>query len=409
MKRTGNEKANYQDVKKGAKIIKLRSLARPLRPKLSGQFGHLSWTARHQNMSKAILLLEDGTLFHGRAAGKTGTTTGEICFNTGMTGYQEIFTDPSYYGQVLVATNVHIGNYGIKQDESESDSAKIAGFVCRNFNIPFSRKAADQTIQDYFEKQGLVAIWDIDTRALVQHIRQRGAMNCIISSETDDIEALKAQLAATPSMDGLELSSKVSTQTPYFVGDPEAQHRIAVMDYGVKKNILRCLEARGCYLKVFPAQTDFAEVSAWNPHGYFLSNGPGDPSAMPYAVETAKKMLAEEKPLFGICLGQQILALSAGLPTYKLHHGHRGLNHPVKNLLSGRCEITSQNHGFGVLETAVYDSPSLVEATHLNLNDNTVEGIRLKNKPAFSVQYHPEASPGPHDARYLFDEFVAML
>lgn len=360
-------------------------------------------------MSKAILLLEDGTLFHGRAAGKTGTTTGEICFNTGMTGYQEIFTDPSYYGQVLVATNVHIGNYGIKQDESESDSTKIAGFVCRNFNIPYSRKTADQTIQDYFEKQGLVAIWDIDTRALVQHIRQRGAMNCIISSETDDIEALNLQLAATPSMDGLELSSKVSTQASYFVGNPEAERRIAVMDYGVKKNILRCLEARGCYLKVFPAKTDFAEVAAWNPHGYFLSNGPGDPSAMPYAVNTAKKMLAEEKPLFGICLGQQLLALAAGLPTYKLHHGHRGLNHPVKNLVSGRCEITSQNHGFGVLETAVYDSPSLVEATHLNLNDNTVEGIRLKNKPAFSVQYHPEASPGPHDARYLFDEFVAML
>ncbi len=360
-------------------------------------------------MSKAILLLEDGTLFHGRAAGKTGTTTGEICFNTGMTGYQEIFTDPSYFGQVLVATNVHIGNYGIKQGESESESIKIAGFVCRNFNIPYSRKTADQSIQDYFEKQGLVAIWDIDTRALVQHIRQRGAMNCIISSETDDIEALKVRLNATPSMDGLELSSKVTTQAPYYVGNPEAAHRIAVMDYGVKKNILRCLEARDCYLKVFPAETDYAEVAAWNPHGYFLSNGPGDPSPMEYAINTVKKMLAEEKPLFGICLGQQILALAAGLPTYKLHHGHRGLNHPVKNLLTGRCEITSQNHGFGVLESAVYDSPSLVEATHINLNDDTIEGIRLKNKPAFSVQYHPEASPGPHDARYLFDRFVEML
>lgn len=360
-------------------------------------------------MSKAILLLEDGTLFHGRAAGKTGTTTGEICFNTGMTGYQEIFTDPSYFGQVLVATNVHIGNYGIKQDESESDSVKIAGFVCRNFNIPYSRKAADLSIQDYFEKEGVVAIWDIDTRALVQHIRQRGAMNCIISSETDDLETLQAQLATTPSMDGLELSSKVTAQAPYYIGNPEAAHRIAVMDYGVKKNILRCLEARNCYLKVFPAKTEFAEVAAWNPHGYFLSNGPGDPSAMAYAVDITKKMLAEEKPLFGICLGQQILALAVGLPTYKLHHGHRGLNHPVKNLLTGRCEITSQNHGFGVLEAAVYDNPRLVEATHLNLNDHTIEGIRLKTKPAFSVQYHPEASPGPHDARYLFDRFVDML
>lgn len=360
-------------------------------------------------MSKAILLLEDGTLFHGKAAGKTGTTTGEICFNTGMTGYQEIFTDPSYFGQVLVATNVHIGNYGIKKDESESETAKIAGFVCRNFNVPYSRKLADQSIQDYFEQQGLVAIWDIDTRELVQHIRRRGAMNCIISSETDDVEVLKQQLAATPSMDGLELSSKVTTQTAYHFGNPEAARRIAVMDYGVKRSILQCFADRDCYLKVFPAKTTFEEVAAWNPDGFFLSNGPGDPASMPYAVETAQQLLATDKPLFGICLGQQILALSVGLPTYKLHHGHRGLNHPVKNLLTGRGEITSQNHGFGVLESAVYDSPTLVEATHINLNDQTIEGIRLKNKQAFSVQYHPEASPGPHDARYLFDEFISML
>jgi carbamoyl-phosphate synthase small subunit len=360
-------------------------------------------------MAKALLLLEDGTVFQGRAAGKLGTTTGEICFNTGMTGYQEIFTDPSYTGQVLVATNVHIGNYGIKKDEIESESIKIAGFVCRNFNEPYSRQLADQSIQAYFEQENLVAIHDLDTRALVQHIRQRGAMNCIISSETDDLDALRAQLAATPSMEGLELSSRVSTREAYFVGNPEARHRVAVMDFGVKKNILRCFDQRDCYLQVFPAKTDFETIKAWKPTGYFLSNGPGDPASMPYAVEITKKMLADDKPLFGICLGQQILALAAGLPTYKLHHGHRGLNHPVKNLQTGRSEITSQNHGFGVLEQAVYDSPSLVEATHLNLNDNTVEGIRLKNAPAFSVQYHPEASPGPHDARYLFDQFVAML
>lgn len=360
-------------------------------------------------MAKALLLLEDGTVFQGKAAGKIGTTTGEICFNTGMTGYQEIFTDPSYTGQILVATNVHIGNYGIHDEEIESNSIKIAGFVCRNFNIPFSRLNAHRSIQDYFEQENLVAICDLDTRAIVQHIRERGAMNCIISSETDDLDALRAQLAATPSMEGLELSSTVSTREPYFIGNPEAKHRIAVMDFGVKKNILRCFDQRDCYLQVFPAKTDFETVKSWNPHGYFLSNGPGDPASMPYAVETVKKMLAENKPLFGICLGQQLLALAAGLPTYKLHHGHRGLNHPVKNLRSGLSEITSQNHGFGVLEQAVYDSPSLVEATHINLNDQTIEGIRLKGKPAFSVQYHPEASPGPHDARYLFDEFVGMM
>ena len=358
---------------------------------------------------KAILLLEDGTVFHGKAAGKTGTTTGEICFNTGMTGYQEIFTDPSYTGQVLVATNVHIGNYGIKNDEVESDGIKISGFVCRNFNIPFSRTNANQTIQAYFETENLVAIFDVDTRAIVQHIRQCGAMNCIISSETDDIVELKKRLAATPSMAGLELSSHVTTREPYYIGNPEAKTRIAVMDYGVKKNILRSFDQRNCYLKVFPAKTDFESILEWNPNGFFLSNGPGDPESMPYAVETAKKMLGTGKPLFGICLGQQILGLAAGLPTYKLHHGHRGINHPVKNLKTGRGEITSQNHGFGVQEQAVYDSPSIVEATHINLNDNTIEGIRLKNYPAFSVQYHPEASPGPHDARYLFDEFVGMI
>jgi carbamoyl-phosphate synthase small subunit len=360
-------------------------------------------------MANAILLLEDGTVFRGKAAGKIGTTTGEICFNTGMTGYQEIFTDPSYSGQILVATNVHIGNYGIHRDEIESEGIKIAGFVCRNFNVPYSRALADRSIQDYFEEEGLVAISDVDTRAIVQHIRQCGAMNCIISSETDDLDQLRQHLAETPSMEGLELSSRVSTTSPYFIGNPEAKYRVAVMDFGVKKHILRCFDQRDCYLQVFPAKTDFETVRAWAPHGYFLSNGPGDPSSMPYAVSTVKKMLSDGKPLFGICLGQQLLALAAGLPTYKLHHGHRGLNHPVKNLLTGRGEITSQNHGFGVLEQAVYDSPSVVEATHLNLNDNTIEGIRLKNSPAFSVQYHPEASPGPHDARYLFDAFIEMF
>jgi carbamoyl-phosphate synthase small subunit len=360
-------------------------------------------------MTTSTLLLADGTVFRGKSAGKKGTTTGEICFNTGMTGYQEIFTDPSYTGQVLVATNVHIGNYGIKNDEIESESVKIAGFVCRNFNVPYSRQRADRSIQDYFEAEGLVAIHDLDTRAIVQHIRERGAMNCIISSETDDVAELQRLLDAVPPMDGLELSSQVTTRQAYDIGPEDARHRVAVMDFGVKKNILRCFDERDCHLRVFPARTPFSEVKAWKPDAYFLSNGPGDPSSMGYAVELVRQMLADGKPLFGICLGQQLLALAAGLPTYKLHHGHRGLNHPVKNLLTGRSEITSQNHGFGVLEQAVYDSPSLVEATHLNLNDHTVEGIRLKDRPAFSVQYHPEASPGPHDARYLFDAFVGMM
>jgi carbamoyl-phosphate synthase small subunit len=359
--------------------------------------------------AKAILLLADGTVFRGKAAGKTGTTTGEICFNTGMTGYQEIFTDPSYTGQILTSTNVHIGNYGIKDSEVESESIKIAGFICRNFNIPFSRQMADRSIQEYFEAENLVAIHDVDTRSIVQHIRKHGAQNCIISSEIDDIEVLKQRLLDTPSMEGLELSSHITTKVPYTIGHEDAPYRIAVMDFGVKKNILRCFDQRNCFLKVFPAKTSFQEVMAWNPDGFFLSNGPGDPSSMAYAVDIVKKMLLTDKPLFGICLGQQLLALAAGLPTYKLHHGHRGINHPVKNLITGKGEITSQNHGFGVSEAAVYDSPSLVEATHINLNDNTVEGIRLKHKQAFSVQYHPEASPGPHDARYLFDTFVGMM
>lgn len=360
-------------------------------------------------MNQAILLLEDGTAYRGKAAGLIGTTTGEICFNTGMTGYQEIFTDPSYHGQILVATNVHIGNYGTRQEEVESEGVKIAGFVCRNFNFAYSRPLANKSLEDYFQAERIVAIHDLDTRALVQHLRTVGTMNAIISSEIDDLDELKRRLKTTPSMEGLELSSKVTTKIPYYIGNPDAPRRIAVLDFGVKKNILRNFRERNCYLKVFPADTTFKELSSWSPHGYFLSNGPGDPAAMPYAVDTIKQILHENKPLFGICLGQQLLALAAGLPTYKLHHGHRGINHAVKNMVTGRSEITSQNHGFGVLEQAVYDSPSLVEATHINLNDQTVEGIRLKDKPAFSVQYHPEASPGPHDARYLFDQFVSMM
>jgi carbamoyl-phosphate synthase small subunit len=358
--------------------------------------------------TQAVLLLQDGKVFYGKAAGKIGTTTGEICFNTGMTGYQEIYTDPSYFGQIMVNTNAHIGNYGTKHDETESSSIKIAGMVCRNFNIDFSRAKADASIQDYFEKNNLTAIYDVDTREIVRYIRNKGAMNAIISSETTDLEVLLAQLNGVPSMAGLELASVVSTKEAYALGHPDAKYRVAVLDYGVKQNILRSFVERDCYVKVFPAKTPLEEIKAWNPTGYFLSNGPGDPEPMDYAIATTKEILALNKPLFGICLGHQILALAMGVPTYKMHNGHRGINHPVKNLLTGLCEITSQNHGFAVNPEALQDHKD-IEVTHINLNDNTIEGIRLKNKPAFSVQYHPEAAPGPHDSRYLFDEFTKLM
>lgn len=356
----------------------------------------------------AVLLLQDGTVYHGKAAGKIGTTTGEICFNTGMTGYQEIFTDPSYFGQIMVTTNAHIGNYGIHDEEIESGDIKIAGLVCKNFNITYSRKMAETSIQDYFQDENIVGISDVDTRSLVRHIRDKGAMNAIISSEILDLEQLKKKLAEVPSMDGLELSSKVSTKEAYEYGDPNAAHKVAVLDLGVKKNILRSFDTRGVFAKVFPAKTSFSEMEKFNPDGYFISNGPGDPASMPYAIDTVKEILAAEKPLFGICLGHQLLALANDIGTMKMFNGHRGLNHPVKNVIINHCEVTSQNHGFGVIQDEVRKSDK-VEITHINLNDQSIEGIRVKGKNAFSVQYHPESSPGPHDSRYLFDDFVSML
>jgi carbamoyl-phosphate synthase small subunit len=357
----------------------------------------------------AILLLEDGSLYRGKSAGKIGTTTGEICFNTGMTGYQEVFTDPSYFGQLMVTTNAHIGNYGTMKADSESGKIMISGLICKNFTNEYSRKVADQSIQAYFEEEDLVGISDVDTRAIVRHIRDKGAMNAIISSEILDVEELKKRLAKVPNMEGLELASQVSTKEPYYVGDPHSKYKVAVLDFGVKQNILNCLSGRDCYLKVFPAKTDYKTIKAWAPDGYFLSNGPGDPAAMDYAIDTAKEILHEDKPLFGICLGHQLLALAVDIPTYKMHNGHRGINHPVLNLNSGKGEITSQNHGFGVSPEAIKANEDKVSITHINLNDQTIEGIRLKQYKAFSVQYHPESSPGPHDARYLFDEFIAMI
>lgn len=343
----------------------------------------------------------------GRAIGKKGTTGGEICFNTGMTGYQEIYTDPSYYGQIIVNTSAHIGNYGTVEAENESAAPQIKGIVINEFSDEFSRKAATQSLQEYLEKNQVVGIADVDTRKLVRHIRSKGAMNAIISSELSP-DQLKDELKKVPSMEGLELSSIVSTKKPYFKGEPSAPIKIAALDVGIKNNILNSLAERGCYVQVFPAKTTFKEMEAWKPDGYFISNGPGDPSVMDYAIKTVKEILDADKPVFGICLGHQLLALAVGLSTYKMHHGHRGLNHPVKNLVSGLGEITSQNHGFSVSDKDL-DKNSNVEVTHVHLNDKTIMGIRLKNKNAFSVQYHPEASPGPHDSRYLFDQFLNMI
>lgn len=357
---------------------------------------------------KAILLLADGTTFEGNAIGKPGTYSGEIAFNTGMTGYQEIFTDPSYYEQILIMTTSHIGNYGTIAREVESDSIKIAGLIVKKFSDTHSRAGEVISLNELLIENNRGGISDIDTRALVRHVRNKGAMNAIISSEITDIDKLKEELAKTPSMEGLELSSKVSTKEPYFVGDSSAENKVALLDYGVKKNIIRCLADRGCYVKVFPHTTSASEVLDWNPDGIMLSNGPGDPSAMPNEIETVKELAKGEIPMFGICLGHQILALSQGLSTYKMHNGHRGVNHPVKNLATGKGEITSQNHGF-VVNREETEANENIEMTHVHLNDDTLAGLKLKDRKIFSVQYHPESSPGPNDSRYLFDEFVANI
>lgn len=356
----------------------------------------------------AVLVLADGKVFHGKAAGAIGTATGEICFNTGMTGYQEVFTDPSYFGQVMVMTNVHIGNYGVNKEEVESDSIKISGLVCKQFNREPSRKLSDGSLHEYFIKQNIVAISDVDTRAIVRYIRDKGAMNCIISSEELDVEKLKAKLAEVPSMEGLELSSKVTTPESYYFGSKDAKYKVAIFDTGIKQNILRSLAERDCYVRVFPLKTTLAEITKWNPDGFLISNGPGDPASMKDEIELVKSIIELNIPTFGICLGHQLIGLACGIGTYKMHNGHRGINHPVKNLVTGKSEITSQNHGFSVIEEDVKNNKD-IEITHINLNDNTIEGMRHKTRPVFCVQYHPEASPGPHDARYLFDNFVEMM
>ena len=363
---------------------------------------------KFQDKKDAVLLLQDGTMFWGKSIGTEGTAQGELCFNTGMTGYQEIFTDPSYFGQIMVTTNAHIGNYGVNADEVESEGMKIAGLVCRNFNFSPSRTASDGSLEDYFKKQNKLAICDVDTRAVVSYIRNKGAMNAVISTHTEDIEALKKILAEVPNMKGLELASKVSAKEPYYVGDENAPIKIAAVDLGIKKNILRNLTKRGCYVKVFPYNVKLEQLKQWNPDGYFLSNGPGDPEPLVGVQALAKQIIDENLPLFGICLGHQIIALSQGISTYKMHNGHRGINHPIMNLETGRGEITSQNHGFVVNRDQAEKAENII-ITHEHLNDHTVAGIRIKDKNCFSVQYHPEAGPGPHDASYLFDQFIQMI
>lgn len=367
---------------------------------------------------KAVLLLEDGTVFRGNSFGATGTKCGEVVFNTAMTGYQEILTDPSYNEQIITMTYPLIGNYGTNSEDWESRKIFARGFIVKeNCDYPSNWRNKD-SLSDYLVKNKVVGLEGIDTRKLVRHIRTAGAMRGVISSESLTIAELKKKLARYPGLVGRDIVKNVSTKKAYkwdkgvvdVLTDvelkPAKKYKVVAFDFGVKLNILRLLRSHGCDVHVVPASTTAADVMRRKPDGVFLSNGPGDPAAVSYAVDTVKKLLGKV-PIFGICLGHQILSLALGGETYKLKFGHRGANHPVKNLDNSRIEITSQNHGFCV------DMDSLkgkgLELTHLNLNDNTVEGIRIKGLNAFSVQYHPEASPGPHDAAYLFDEFTRLM
>lgn len=364
---------------------------------------------KYQARRKAIILLADGTIFHGKSvADKEGTSFGEVCFNTGMTGYQEIFTDPSYFGQLMVTTNTHIGNYGTTTAENESEGVKISGLICKNFSYDFSRNIADRSLEEFLNENNLFAISDVDTRALVSYIRDNGAMNAVMSTDVDNIEGLKKQLADSPQMNGLELASKVSTKEPYFFGNENATYKVAALDIGIKRNILKNISSRDVYVKVYPYNATFEEMNSWNPDGYFLSNGPGDPEPLVEAQSVAKEIIKRDLPLFGICLGHQVIAIANGISTFKMHNGHRGINHPVMNLETGKGEITSQNHGFAVNREEA-EANVEVEISHVHLNDKTVAGLKMKNKNCFSVQYHPEASPGPHDSEYLFDQFIANI
>tara|TARA_B100001173_G_scaffold52121_1_gene42834 strand:+ start:1821 stop:2900 length:1080 start_codon:yes stop_codon:yes gene_type:complete len=352
----------------------------------------------------AILLLNDGKKFEGKQLGHLGETIGEVCFNTGMTGYQEILTDPSYCSQIVTMTSPHIGNYGINKEDVESNKIQVSGFVIKEESIVPSNWRSTSSLDEYLKKNKIVGIQDIDTRSLTRHIRDQGAMNGIISSVDNDLVNLSNKLKKAPSMNGLDLAKTVSTKKVYKWSQT-GKFKVAAIDYGIKHNILNILKDNNCEVTVFPAQTSAKEILDFNPDGIFLSNGPGDPSAVTYGIEMVKSLLGS-KPIFGICLGHQILSLALGAKTFKLKFGHRGINHPVKNLETKVVEITSQNHGFAVDLNSL---PENVVATHINLNDNTNEGIECKEFKAFSVQHHPESSPGPHDSRYLFDKFINLM
>ena len=356
-------------------------------------------------LQPAKLALADGTVVTGRAVGAVGETSGELCFNTSMSGYQEILTDPSYAGQVMMMTYPHIGNYGAFEEATEADRPHVAGLVVRAFSQDPSNSRMEETLDAYMARHGLVGISGVDTRALVRHIREQGVMNCVVSSVDLDDESLVAKAQAVPSMAGLELASGVTVDEPYDFSD-SGDRRVAVYDYGVKRNILRSFAHLGCAVRVFPAGAPLSEVLDWKPDGIFLSNGPGDPRAMPEAIETARGAIDSGLPVFGICLGHQLMALAEGLEVYKMKVGHRGANHPVLNLTTGHVEISTQNHGFAVREEGL---DGVARVDHRNLNDDTVEGLQYDRFAGFSVQYHPEACPGPHDSRYLFDQFVALM